>query len=86
VSTAILRVAFYRPGTEDRGEMTFQGDPAFISESAHAVSSMISHLNATYGGDKDNWVKTGNELMAAWEAVKQGKGFEGEIVSVTITE
>jgi hypothetical protein len=81
---ATLRVGFERAGSEDRGEMAFTGSAEFISQSVAPLSYLISTLQASYGADKENWLKAGNELMAAWEAAKKGESYKGEIVSVTI--
>lgn len=86
MAIATLRVQFFRPGTDDRGEMTFEGDPDFLTKAAHALSYTISHLGLAYGVDQDNWMKVGNELTSAWKAAEEGKDFKGEIVTLLRTE
>lgn len=85
-NVAKLEVAFTRPGTSDRGRMFFEGDANFLNIAAGLLSYTIGTLSAAYGMDKTNWTQVGNELMAAWEAVKDGQDYKGEVVKVTITK
>ena len=84
--TASLRVVFEQEGKGERGELVFTGSTEFISQSAAPLSYLISHLQATFGADPDNWMKAGNELTEAWEAAKLGKNYGGEIVRMIIHE
>ena len=86
MAIATLKVGFHRPGTQDAGEMEFRGEPDFLTKAAHALSYTISYLALSYGADESNFIKTGNELTSAWEAAKEGKSFEGEIVKLTFLE
>lgn len=83
---ATIAIQFVRPGSEDKGTMIFTGDADFLAASVDILSWVISTLNARYGMDVENWTKTGNELMAAWKQVEQGKGYAGEVVTVTMEQ
>jgi hypothetical protein len=84
MSTAKLTIGYAREGTDDQGTMMVEGSVDFLVKAAAGFSYVIGYLNAAYGADVGHAALAARELAQAHEAAKEGRGFRGDVVNVTI--